>query len=483
MSIQAAKEELKSLTDFQREIHVTSNLSEDIISLFYRNFIKSTWYSSIPMKLKCTADGNEIVYSVNNSFHFLMYTYMRTYLSPVRVRPEYKGRVRIAWCHNVGTNCISLATFKEDDDTYQTWDSVWADIYFQFYQNCGAGKRENHNIGIGNVKCLEEWTDFLPGYPLNVDQPWFYSMHHETAFPTHYKGSQTRAEHRYNLVRKVTDLLRVQILGKDGKWKDTTRKVHTYLDINSNATLRTPELWGRYTYITEPELKWYRCKPSRHYYIRNVEVCDTPNPNRFNSTSEVDLQCTTPCLAFFWVAENMDARAVHNYSNYTTNTQDLYEGWDPVKSTTLKYGTITRLDNMPSDHFSIAEPRKHFPSAPCDRGYHGYSYAWDSTSFNGDIGIVFANMGAKLQCKIANTDIYNLSYNNNDNNDDEDEEEDEIIDSFNNLKADNSCKLDDIKVLDTVDEASPSFITRVRLLVLRKFTIYGEGDKFTFSVK
>jgi len=43
-----------------------------------------------------------------------------------------------------------------------------------------------------------------------------------------------------------------------------------------------------------------------------------------------------------------------------------------LKQTSLKYGTIVRLENMPSDHFSIAEPRKHFPSAPCERGYYGY---------------------------------------------------------------------------------------------------------------
>ena len=95
MSIQAAKEELSSLTEFQRDIHVTANMAEDIISNFYRVFIKSTWYSSVPMKLRSTIDGEEIVYSVNNSFHFLMYSYMRFMLPPIRVRSEFKGRVRI----------------------------------------------------------------------------------------------------------------------------------------------------------------------------------------------------------------------------------------------------------------------------------------------------------------------------------------------------------------------------------------------------
>lgn len=483
MSIQAAKEELASLTDFQREIHVTTNLSEDIISNFYRAFLKSTWYSSLPMKLKCTTDGEEVVYSVNNSFHFLMYSYMRFMLPPVRVKSEYKGRVRMAWCHNVGTNPVEQAIFKEDDDTYQTWDNIWADIYFQFYQDGGAGKRENHNIGVGNVKCLEDWTEFLPPYPINVDQPWFYSMDHALAFPIFYKNSQTRAEHRYTFRRKIVDLLRVQILSRERKWKDTTKKVHQYLDISSSATLRIPELWGRYAYITEPEIKWYKCKQARVFYTRDVEVCDTQNPNKYKSTAEISMHCTNPCLSFFWVSENRDATAIHNYSNYTTNVNDLYAGWDPIKSTTLKYGTTVRLDNMPSDHFSIAEPRKHFPSAPSERGYHAYSYAWDSTSFHGDIGIALANMNARLYCRIANNNIFtSASYDE----DEDDEETDEIAESAVESKDNaDSKKYDELRLADSaVEEVSPSFITRARLLVVRKFTITAEADdKYKFTIK
>lgn len=484
MSIQAAKEELLSLTEFQRDIHKTSDMSEEIISVFYRTFIKSTWYSSVPMKLKCTSDGAETIYTVNNSFHFLMYSYMRFVLPLIRVKSQYKGRVRIAWCHNIGTNSVRQAIFKEDDDTYQTWDNYWADIYFQFYQDGGSGKRENHNIGIGNVKCLEDWTtDFLPSYPINVDHPWFYSMDHALSFPIFYKNSLTRAEHRYTFRLKVVDLLRVQILGKDRKWKDTTRKVDQYLDINPNETIRTPELWGRYSYITESEIKWYKCKQNRVFYTRDIEICETQNPNKYKSTAEVDLHCTNPCLAIFWVAENRDAASVHNYSNYTTDVHDLYTGWDPIKTTSLKYGTTVRLDRMPSDHFSIAEPRKHFISSPSERGYHAYSYAWDSTSFHGEIGLVLANMNAKLFCQIENNNIFtNIQYNEEEGEEDHDDIADSPFDSNFNKE---SNKYDESKLIEsTTEEPSPSFITRARLLVVRKFSINADKeDKYTFAIK
>lgn len=471
MSIQAAKEELMSLTDFQREIHVITDEMEEISSNFHKNFIKSTWYSSLPMKLKSSIDSEDIVYHVNNSFHFLMYTYMRFILPPIKVKPELKGKVRIAWCHNVGTNIVEQAVFKEDDDKYHTWDNVWADIYFQFFQDGGASKREIHNIGIGNVKCLEDWCESLPTYSINVDQPWFYSMDTALAFPIFYKNSQTRAEHRYTFKKKLTDLLRVQILGKDGKWKDATQKIYRYLDINSNATIKDPELWGRYAYISNNELEWNKCKQSRIMYTKDVEVCDTPNSNKYGTIAEIDLNSPNPCLALFWMAENETARQNHNYSNYTTDSQDLYSGWDPIKTTTLKYGTTTILDNMPSDHFSIAEPRKHFPSAPCERGYHVHSYAWDSTNFHGDIGIVFTGLNAKLRCKLANTNIFTDIFR-----EDEEEEEEEIIG--------NELELDELEDLKVNTESNQSFMTRARLLIMRKFTITAESeDKFKFSVR
>lgn len=405
------------------------------------------------------------------------------FMSPlIRVKSEFKGRVRIAWCHNLGTNVVKQAVFKEDDDVYQTWDNVWADIYFQFYQDGGAGKRETHNIGVGNVACLENWSEFLPSYPINVDQPWFYSLDNANAFPIFYKNSQTRAEHRYKQRRKIADLLRVQILGRDNKWKNTIRNIHKYLDMGPSATLKLPELWGRYAYITEPEIKWYKCGGTRSFFIRNIESCDTPNPNKYKSIAQINLHCTNPCLAVFWVSENLDATANHNYSNYTTDIDDLYSGWDPIKTTTLKYGTIPRLDNMPSDHFSIAEQRKHFPSAPSVRGYHGYSFASDSSSFHGDIGMVFDKMNAILQCIIANNNIFtNATHANHIDCDDDD---DDITDSVSNDLVVDSTKQKDDGLLELIpEEASPSFITHARLLVIRKFTITPDGEnKYKFTI-
>jgi hypothetical protein len=350
----------------------------------------------------------------------------------------------------------------ENDVTYQSWDNTYYDINYQFYQKGGAGKRELHNYGCGNVKFLEEWTeDFLPQFIINIDQPWFYSMHTTKAFPILYKSSLTKAEHIYTIREKITELLRFQKYDeKEQTWVDfLPQNPEKLITSNSKIDISPPELWGRYVFITDNELKWMtECRDCMHYYIRDIVVHDDASPKQYGMVSTIKLSTPTPCLAMFWVAENTLASKLHNYSNYTTNASNLYAGWDPIKSNTLTYGGKTsskKLSNMPSDHFSISECRYHFPSAPNEVGYHAYSFCGDSTSHEGEPGIIFTpSIDATLICTIENNDIFN--YNDSD----------EIV--LNNSSN---------------NQTGPSYIVKCRLLVIRKLTIVRSENKFDFVIE
>lgn len=479
MSLRVAKEELNSLTEFQRELHVAEGPHDDIVSNNYRKFIKSTWYSTVVEEIPhASTDNKDVTYHPNMDFHLLYYAYLRARLPAIRIRPQYRGKARIAWCHNIGTNLILRAAFMEDNKELQSWDSTWTDINSQFYQSSGAGKRDAHNVGIGNIKCLEEWAEALPAYTVNIDQPWFYSLEPYYAFPLLYKNSQTRVMHQYTFQLEIAKLLRVQIL-ENGKWHDVAKGIHKVVNIKKKDSLKIPELWGRYAYLTDNEVQWWKkcsdkdlpgSKISRSLYIRNVEVCDAINSTTFGKVAEVVLESRHPCLAFFWVAENIDARKNRNYSNYTTNTEDLYSGWDPITDTTLIYGTTVRLDKMASDHFTLAEPRKHFPSAPHERGYHGLSYAYDSTNFDADNAIVLDNhMKAKLQCTLGDNNIFNsLEYDNSLDKDEDDDDGPKIF----------------VEETKKEPKHSPQFLLRVRLLTLRKLSITSDdGSNFLFHLR
>ena len=480
MSIQAARAELESITKEQDLDHSTESLNDNIVSNFFSVFLKSTWYSSVLMKLQASENSlntdSTVSYAVSDTFHFLIYSYLTFRTPSIKVKPEYKGRVRIAWPHNLGTNITPQASFVADDDeVYQTWDNVWADIYFQFYQSAGAGQRESHNKGIGNMKCLEEWSEHLPSCHINVDQPWFYSMDPALAFPIFYKGSQIRAKHNYKFRLGITDLLRVQIKTPSG-WKDATSKVNRsmYLDMPKNEKIQVPELWARYSYNRENELKQQKCDKVRTIYTRDVVICDAVNPVNYGSSATLELQSKRPCLAFFWVAENRDATNIRNFSNYTTNKQDLYDGWDPIKTNSFTYGTQELFKDMPSHHFTVAPARKHFPSSPDETGYHAYAYAWNSTSIHGDVGIIFEGLKANLVCHIADTNIWH-----EDTKDDNDEM---VLDAGSN--ATNGGYKKTVVDPEVIAAAKQDFILRARMLVVRKFVItMGDDGKATFTIK
>jgi len=415
MSIHTFKEELNSLTDFQKEFHTTEHPKEKITSNFYQKFTKCTWYSNGLQRLKETSDGDEIVYTANNSLHFLMYSYLRDQTPTVRVKNKYIDKVKICWCHNLGINRIKKAYFREDEADYQTFENIGLDIYFQFFEEPGAGKRNSRLQGIGNVPFLEEWTEYLPSIPINFEQPWFYSNYSYTAFPLFLKDSTSRAEHRY-IFRNYEDLLRIKILNKNDKWielkssSSVMRDLSEYLDFFYPKKSRVPELWANYAYVTEPEIEFFKeCANLPPYYIRDMEVCDETNVNKFKSTGILNLSCSHPCLSLFWVAQNADAAAKRNFSNYTTNSESVYEGWDPIVTTSLKYGNDFKFENMESDHFNKGSSRKSFLSAPCEPGYHGYSYAKDPRNFDAEVGVALNRLNTSLICYLDDTNPFSNS--------------------------------------------------------------------------
>jgi hypothetical protein len=447
MQVQVHKLELQSLTEFQRDMHLVKG-QEKITSPFYREYLKTTWYSNIIKPLESSQCGdNQFSYKPDPVFHFLMYTYLKFMLPAIYVKNAYKNTIRIAWCHNIGTNITPLMSFKEDDLDYQTWDSVGLDDYFQWFMEEGAGKRKNHKIGVGNTPYIEEWNDFLPAFPINVDQPWFYGEEPAYAFQLYTKSSQCRAEHIYTLRKNICDLLRMQRLEGD-KWVNIQTKdyMQDYLYYGKSDEIETPVLWGRYAYVTDDELKSYKLDPrmqTREYYIKDMEICDADNAHQYGALVEVPLQCTHPCLAIFWKAENIKATQYNNYSNYTCHTDDLYHGWDPISHTTLKHGSKIKLNNMTSDHFNIAESRKHGKSAPCENGYHAHFMTWKSHQFHGYMGLSLSALNSKLSCKLAYQNIY------------EDDDQDKV---------------------------NPEFMLRVRLLYVKKLVIKRENDSYQYTL-
>ena len=448
--INIAKVELNTLSAFQQILHFPASEDEEIDSRFSYQFKKTSWSTHLPEKLKASSSEGSITYTANSKFDFLLHSYLMHKLPAYRVMEGYRNTIQIAWPHNVAHNISKGAHLRFDDDSAQKLNNVWIDIHSQFFMK--PGFRDHYNIMVGNIPFLEDWSEFLPAYPVICPQPWYYARHEAVAIPL-FLCSLSRVTHTYTVRTKLSEILRMRAYDrKTNSWREIPCNWKYLEGVNEQESLPYPEMWGRYTRITDAEREWRRSLP-HEVYSEDVIAITTDNASQFGSSVPVNLHSDAPVKGMFWVAENTDASRLNNFSNYTTNTADLFKGWNPVKNITLTYGGVTRISTMEHDHFDRAEPWYKFPSPPSEPGYNAYSFGYDTTSLMADVGVVLDGLDARLSCILGNNDPF-LS---------------KIIDRRRSRvdETDDLIPEETIENTPTNNKRSPNFEIHVLLLVTR----------------
>ncbi len=451
MSLETAIKDFESFNKyFHPPLHTVSSRNEPISSRFFRPQMKSTWYSSIIEKMTIVSSDEEVIYRISSLFHYLMYSYMR--IEFPRIESSDPKTIQISWTNEPSTSVVVKASLRQDDLVIQEIDGYCINISNQFYQSEGCGKREMSRKYSGDIPEMTSWNTVLEKQVLNVEHPWYYSSDHALSYPLLFNNKDnSRTEHRYEFRRNISKLLRVRELQENGEWKIVPLK-QEHINIPITTLIPTPELWGKYAIISngeEEEIK-KECKDVyRNFWIKNYISFDSKEAKSFGGIFEPEINCDFPCLAMFWSLENRNSHFQNNYHNYTCDSEDPMNGFDPLIKTNLRYGNSERITNLSNDHFLISQVRHHFPSAPYKNGYHTYSFAWYSHSNQSDIGIVFSpEMKVKLECLI----------------DDKNSSEEKLeIASLNN-------------------SSSSRFKLKIRLLVLKKITISKVSDKWIWEI-
>lgn len=391
MAISATKIELESCPPkYMADLYSAGPDSDAMFTLFDRQFVPCTWHSTQVARLHRTEDSGNMScqYAVDPSYHYLLYTYMRHNVPSAWVRASKRGQYRIAWCYNLGSNMVNTGEFVHGEQTFPGFDSVWLDIYFQWF--LPQDRVAAHNIAIGNVPKMQEFSSFLPAYVINLEQPWFYSCKGFPGWPIMKAGAGSY--HRYTF-RRLKSLLRVQQNDGHGNWRNVTGSVNIDSIVEFGPGIDAmPELWGKYAMLDQPEYDSYMGCPDNEvktFIVKDVVTIDTINSSSYNTAARLELESKTPCLAFFWCCSNVKAMAMNDFSNYTTDENDLTRGSDPVQANTLKYSNVYKFNKMPSDHFNLAVGRYHFPAVPRDVGHHAYCIANDPSSGDGEVALVF----------------------------------------------------------------------------------------------
>ena len=400
-----SKTELDTMSDFQRELHLHDDEgegSEDMSSVYYHEHRKLTWHVRATVKSKCVSgEEGQIVFDYdNNNYSYLNYSYMRSVLPEVKVKEEYADRIKIAYCHNPGTAHIIDAEFQVDDIIPGRFDNIWLDFYYQ--RLLSPGYRDSHNEDVGNVPFLEEWSSRLPEYVTNVSHPWFYAQSLDKAFPIFFGTSQTRIKHVYRVKQDVSEILRMAESNDGGETWTQIPVNMSYLI--SPPKLKVPELWYDFSLISKDEIEFRKQSNKINYYINDVAKYDCDDPIKYNSTATIDIHSDYPVKAILWGAENTSASQNNNYSNYTTCTDDLYEGSNPIKITSLSCFGNKKFEKMPSDHFGNVQARHHNLAPPSERGINLMMICHDVRSSDSDIGLIFpVKANTKMIMEISDT--------------------------------------------------------------------------------
>lgn len=453
------------------QAQIEANKNRMIDSHFSAICKRMSWATHLPVKMECTnSDSSGITYTCNNKFDFFINCYMATTLPAIKVKDEWAERYRICWPHNLGTNIVKEGVLRYDDDTAQSIDNVWYDIYGMLFIK--PGFRDLYNTMIGNIDCLENWTTSLPGYTTSVNQPWDYSRSLSLAVPL-CLCSKSRVTHTYTPRLKIADLLRVNTMSnykeyksdKSGKikpiWKPGKYNAKFLLGVPKDGTISTPEMWGRYVLVTDAERDWHKTSSPSVRYIQDIIKITSDNPKTYGETESLKIISTTPCNAMIWVAENVNATKIKNISNYTTDIDNVYSGWNPCQNATLMLGNSCRFQELPSHHFDRMEPYYYFRSPPTEAGYNACSFSFDPNNLDSDVGITF-DKNYSLKIKLGNTcPFLNGPKTIGSVNEDEDCQEPEELDAINETKS---------------KDNNPTFLIHARLLVTKKLVTEIDHD-------
>ncbi len=430
------KLDINGLTDFQKELHYTNpnNKEDKVKSRFSCSIDRYAWCTHTKAKMTHSAEEGEVIYTASKKFDVLFKSETLITLLPIKVKDKWKSRFEICYPHNPGHNICYQGELKIDDDHHQTIDSVWLDIHSQFYMKQGAGMRNHYDRMVGNIPCLEEWKTELPGIKLLVPQPYYYSRNTRVGLMT-LQSSMNTVTHHYKIRNKIHEILRMKVKLKNKdlqdktiKWQEIPCKLQ-YLDIPGRAKeFPIPELWARYSLMTEAERDWHKSidpatgEPIKHIiYTEDIVMATSNNPTPLGSTDVIPLHCKAPCKGLFWVAQDIKAIENRNFSNYTTNSDNLFEGWNPCSTVDLKYGGAYRVEKLSHEHFDLSEPWDFFPSAPAEPGYNAYTFGYEPTTLNADTAIVLEPLNASLHIKLGDTDPFKTIEEEEDEYDDDGE--------------------------------------------------------------
>lgn len=376
------KTEERLLDDIQLHFHgVHGGVQEKVQSRLGGEMVPCAWTSHFTEFLETSSNSSDdttltVKFKTNPKCHYLTKLTMVQKIPTIMIKPEYTGKVEICWTQNLGhkmiINCNAVLTETECPG----FDDIYLDIFNQGMKKRDYKEYMSYQRDIGNVSALIQWNNFLPSDTIEVELPFSFCQddaHGFPLFPFGLPDTSKVMEINISVHLKISNLLRMRIKDASGGWlkiEDESEMTKYIVSYDKIAKFNHPVCEAKYGMLSMKELKLRQEYLIKNPYIlmEDVYAQDRDDPITYGSHN-VEVNYPFPARWVAFVAENCQAHDEHNYSNYTTNSEDNESGFTPIESIVTKYGSATRVPELPTKDYGNRMFREAFGTAPDVPGY------------------------------------------------------------------------------------------------------------------
>lgn len=422
------KNTVQNLTPFQKSLHEGGN-NEHIISVFHREFNKSTYYNhysefmtintSSPSSTLIPEDGESIItFNVSLKSQALLYSHLIQHLPTIECNDGYTAH----WIKNVGTNVFTDTEFCVDDQ-------VWQSLNYRYIDHLNAHLKNDDRIDfdmdIGNNEVLQTFSKKIPSFDTAFLMPFFYAKKPGTYFPLHKFGMGQKIEQKFKIRKSISKLMIVvndngEIVNFDSQ---SIKKIDGQVVNETNIFLQNPQLLGQYANLTE-----YDCNDKYCIIPNDCDSIYIEDTAMFDSENEVSLGCKIPIkldnikypvTKIWWLAQNSSSvREYNDYSNYSTNKNRVTEyGWSPTQTATLTTSDGDIFKNVSHVLTQRIFPKMQQCKVPCEPGYNSWNMGILNNAGMSAPGKVFNDAKIIIDLKDTNPYLKIDEYKNNKSND------------------------------------------------------------------
>lgn len=409
MAVAVAQNALKSKSIHHREWHEGDKLR---MKHHYERK-RVAWGASAEERMTPSVSSASVTYSINPNMHYLENLFSRYKTPHLRVKSDLQGFVRIALCPRLLHNLVVKAEMKISSDTI-TMDNRIMDLSSEWFMK--PGFYDAYMESIGERDELTLWGTEIPSVTLECPQPWYFSQDKRLSVPIWMdpKVSFTytyRDDLKY-IVRMcvIPDLYdafreRKQIDPEEVKdldeadWVEVPFNIECLTERDSKISI-FPDMYAIYGYRTEEELDWWRkCGKTRSYNVTEYLPCKSDNKVQSGSNAVVNAITYLPIRRIAYVAENLQASANRQYSNYTDSLGP--NGKSPCQTYSLSIGDIDLVSDEPCSRSGFLTAWYNFDSTPNVRGYHMHSIVDSGVNkMDNDVSLTASDGRVKLTVNI-----------------------------------------------------------------------------------